>query len=121
MDSIHIGIIGDFDPALPVHALTNEAIEHASRRLGLAAGVQWLPTDESHDFGLFHGLWCSPGGPYKSLYGALRGVRVAREQRIPFLGTCAGFQHAALEYGRNVMGVKDATHTEYDPYASVLW
>ena len=28
------------------------------------------------------------------------------------LGTCAGFQHAVLEFARNVLGIKDAMHAE---------
>jgi CTP synthase (UTP-ammonia lyase) len=47
--------------------------------------------------------------------GALEGIRWARESRVPFLGTCAGFQHGVLEYARNVLGRKRAAHAEYDP------
>ena len=36
-----------------------------------------------------------------------------REQRLPFLGTCAGFQHGVLELARNVVGRRTATHAEY--------
>jgi CTP synthase (UTP-ammonia lyase) len=36
--------------------------------------------------------------------GALLAIRHARESAIPFLGTCGGFQHAVLEYARNVLG-----------------
>ena len=44
-------------------------------------------------------------------------IRWARVDREPFIGTCAGFQHAALEFARNVLGIKDAMHAEYDPDA----
>ncbi|HEX2954525.1 MAG TPA: CTP synthase, partial [Bacillota bacterium] len=37
------------------------------------------------------------------------------------LGTCGGFQHIVLEYARNVLGIKDAQHAEYDPSASSLF
>ena len=50
--------------------------------------------------------------------GALRAIRFARQQQRPFLGTCGGFQHAVLEYARNVLGWDDAEHGETSPEAA---
>jgi CTP synthase (UTP-ammonia lyase) len=66
----------------------------------------------------FSGFWIAAGSPYKSMVGALSAIRMAREQRIPLLGTCGGFQHIILEYARNVLGFADAEHEETDPQAS---
>jgi CTP synthase (UTP-ammonia lyase) len=49
--------------------------------------------------------------------GVLLAVRYAREHRQPFLGTCGGFQHAVIEYARNVLGMRDADHEESSPEA----
>jgi CTP synthase (UTP-ammonia lyase) len=48
--------------------------------------------------------------------------RWARERRVPFLGTCGGFQHAVLEFARNVAGIAGAAHGEIhpDPAAQVI-
>ena len=48
-------------------------------------------------------------------------IRYARENKVPCLGTCGGFQHMVIEYARNVLGFKDAQHAEYDPYATNLF
>ena len=40
-------------------------------------------------------------------------IRMAREQRIPFLGICFGHQLAAIEYARNVLGISNATSEEF--------
>jgi len=64
---------------------------------------------------------CAPWSPYKSLDGALRAIRFAREADVPLLGTCGGFQHVVIEYARNVLGFEDAQHAEYDPYTSELF
>jgi CTP synthase (UTP-ammonia lyase) len=53
--------------------------------------------------------------------GALSAIRMARERRIPLLGTCGGFQHILLEYARHVLGFPDAEHEESDPQASRLF
>jgi CTP synthase (UTP-ammonia lyase) len=59
-----------------------------------------------------------PGGPYASTKGALGAIRRARESGQPFLGTCAGFQHAVLEYARHVWQIPEAAHAELDPDAA---
>ncbi len=88
-----VGIIGDFDPKRPSHAATNEALNHAAKALGVVVRYSWLPTlalaDASSDTTLrqHDALWCSPCSPYRSMDGALRAVRFARENDWPFVGT----------------------------------
>ncbi len=118
MKTTRIGIIGDYNPDYPLHPATDDSIRHAAQALGQPVEIDWLATDLSHDYHNYQALWCSPGSPYSSLDGALAGIRYARENGVPFLGTCGGFQHAVLEFSRNVMGVADAAHAEYEPDAA---
>ena len=123
---ISIGVIGDFDPEFAPHPATDAALEHAAVALGVEVDVRWHPTEALAAADLAaalaqDALWCAPGSPYRSLDGALRGVRFARERDVPMLGTCGGFQHIVLEYARDVLGFADAQHAEYDPYASELF
>lgn len=39
-------------------------------------------------------------------------IKLAREENIPFLGICMGFQLMLIEFARNVLGIKDATSEE---------
>jgi CTP synthase (UTP-ammonia lyase) len=122
MTTIEIGIIGDYNPSNPTHIATDQGIGHAAGLFPThTVKAIWLPTDQRHPFDCFQGLICSPGSPYKSFQGVLRGIQCARENRIPFLGTCGGSQHLVLEYARNVMGIQEASHAESDPYASCLF
>ena len=116
-----IGIIGDYNPGNPTHVATTHGIQHAAEALGQPIEVVWLPTDQPHHFENFQGLLASPGSPYRSFTQALAGIRYARENNIPFLGTCGGFQHLMIEYARNVMGFADAEHAESSPDASCLF
>jgi CTP synthase (UTP-ammonia lyase) len=50
--------------------------------------------------------------------GALLAIRYAGENDVPFIGTCGGFQHAVIEYARNVLGWADAAHAETDPHTA---
>jgi CTP synthase (UTP-ammonia lyase) len=81
---------------------------------------EWVPTEEvtaPDRIDSFNGLWCVPASPYRSTAGALLAIRYARENRVPFLGTCGGFQHAVIEYAQNVLGWSDAAHAETTPQA----
>ena len=42
-------------------------------------------------------------------------IRYARENKVPFLGICFGLQLALVEYAQDVLGLKDANTTEFDP------
>jgi CTP synthase (UTP-ammonia lyase) len=123
---VRIGIIGDYNADFPPHRATDAAIQHAADHLGVTAAAEWLPTqllaDSPHvRLRQFDALWCAPGSPYRSMAGALQGIRFARVQQVPFIGTCGGFQHVVLEYARHVLGFADAAHAESDPDASTLF
>lgn len=68
----------------------------------------------------FDALWIAPGSPYQSMRGALEAITFARIHDLPLLGTCGGFQHVIIGFARNVAGIPDAAHAEYDPTASRL-
>lgn len=38
-------------------------------------------------------------------------IKWAREQKIPFLGICFGFQMAVVEWARNVCGFEGVPHS----------
>jgi CTP synthase (UTP-ammonia lyase) len=118
-----IVVVGDFDPRSSTHVATNRAIEHTVRKLNASLDFRWLTTPEAEhiDLDRVQGFWIAPGSPYKSLAGALRVIRFSRENMVPLLGTCGGFQHIILEFARNTLGIDDAAHAEYDPYASRLF
>lgn len=121
-----VGVIGDFQQDFPPHPATNSALEHAAAALGVELEVRWLDTPglleaTEKELAEYDALFCAPGSPYRSLQGALWAIRFAREFDWPLLGTCGGFQHIVIEYARNVLGVADAQHPEYDPYASELF
>jgi CTP synthase (UTP-ammonia lyase) len=113
-----IGIIGEHNPANVTHTATDSALA----RLG--AEARWIPTPSAEAgasvLAGYDGLMISPGGPYLSMDGALTAIRYARENDVPLLGTCAGFQHILLEYARDVLGIAGAAHAEVDPEAAEL-
>jgi len=115
---LHVALIGDYNPDVTAHQAIPVALQQAADTLGLTVHVRWLDTDALPvTLQGFDGFWCVPATPYRDTEAALRAIRFAREQRRPFLGTCGGFQHAVLEYARNVVGWADAEHGELAPDA----
>lgn len=120
MDAISVALIGDYDPQVTAHQAIPVALALVAEQLDRQVQFEWLATDQIHadtPLNRFDGFWCVPASPYKSEQGALRAIRFAREQQRPFLGTCGGFQHAVLEFSRNVLGWMDAEHGETSPNA----
>lgn len=114
---IRIALIGDYDPLVTAHQAIPIALDMAAKHADMDVQFKWLATNRIdirtlHDF---DGFWCVPASPYRDMDGALRAIRFAREQQRPFLGTCGGFQHAVLEFARNVLGWEDAEHGETHP------
>ena len=91
---IKVGIIGDFDPPKYLsHIATNDSLKHAGNALSATVNFEWLSTralaSQAGETTLrkFDALWCAPGSPYKSMEGALQGVRFARDSARPFFAT----------------------------------
>lgn len=61
------------------------------------------------------GLLVAPGFGHRGVEGKIVAVKYARENKLPFFGICLGMQMAVIEFGRNVLGLKDAHSTEMDP------
>jgi CTP synthase (UTP-ammonia lyase) len=113
-----IAIVGDHNPSYPTHQFTDEVFAY------LGVDTRWLPTpavgDDPKQLDNYDGVLISPGSPYVSMQGALAAIQYARENDVPLLGNCGGFQHVVIEYARNVLGVENAEHAETSPDADEL-
>ena len=118
--ALRVGPVGDRDANVPAHQAIPIALRLAADSLGVPLAFEWIATQTIEDSSSLHGfdgLWCVPASPYRSMDGALRANRFAREHSRAFLGTCGGFQHAIVEYARNALGWADAQHAETAPDA----
>ncbi|MBW5446898.1 hypothetical protein GE107_12590 [Cohnella sp. CFH 77786] len=121
---IRVGLIGDYKPEVKAHVAIPKAIELAANAISVPFEIEWLATPSleraaERKLREYHALWAVPATPYESMEGALNAIRFARERRIPFLGTCGGYQHMLIEYARNVLDLKLADHAESNPDAEL--
>ena len=114
-----IALVGDRSANVRAHARIPALIDALLRRDAIALDPYWIATADAAgcDLSRFDAIWLVPGSPYDSADGAIAAVRTARERRIPFLGTCGGFQYALLEFARDVCGLPAVENAEVTPEA----
>lgn len=114
-------MVGDYDAAVTAHRAIPRAIELAAQASEVCASFDWIATDaidSDAPLEAFDAIWVVPASPYRNMDGALRAIAFARTRGLPFLGTCAGFQHALIEHARSTLDWADADHAETSPNAA---
>ncbi|WP_281195176.1 CTP synthase [Halorubrum sp. F4] len=117
-DEIDVALVGKYaleDAYMSIH----EALKHAGIQTGTEVNVLWVDADETreeHEERLASAdAVVVPGGfGSRGTDGKIEAVRYARENDVPFLGLCLGFQMAVVEHARNVLGLEDAHSAEID-------
>ncbi len=115
---VDIALVGKYeleDAYLSVH----EALKHAGLEHGVDVNVEWVNAEEL-DAGHRERLEAAdgvvvPGGfGARGTEGKIEAIRHARENNVPYLGLCLGFQLAVVEYARSVLGLSTAHSAELD-------
>jgi CTP synthase (UTP-ammonia lyase) len=117
-----LALIGDYDEAVLAHRAIPHALDRSEALLDVTLSPTWIHTSTLREpiaeaLEEFRAIWVVPASPYANPDGVFSAIRYAREHGIPFLGTCGGFQHAVIEYARNVRGLANAEHEETAPDA----
>ena len=115
-----VALVGDRSPDVVSHTRVPLLLDALAERDRLVLDAYWIPSEDAEAAAAVRGfdaVWVLPGSPYRSEAGVLAAIRTAREEGIPVLGTCGGFQHALLEYARDVCGLTGVAHAENDPDA----
>ncbi|KAF8509053.1 CTP synthase N-terminus-domain-containing protein [Hysterangium stoloniferum] len=127
-DTVSIVLVGKYTALKDSYMSVIKSVEHAAFRCNRKLILQWVesqdlePETQEIDPVKYHDAWRAlvsakgilvPGGfGSRGIEGMILAIKWAREQHIPFLGICLGFQVAVIEWARNVCGLKDANSTE---------
>lgn len=118
LEQVTVGIVGDFDRNKHSHWATETSLFHAAAHVNVQVIPRWIATprlaegDVGAILSQFDAIWGAPGSPYASATGILRAIEFARQFDRVYLGTCAGFQYALIEFTRNVLGLSHADTAE---------
>ena len=118
---ITIGITGKYTSVRDSYASIINALEHAGIALGCKAEIKWIETtgitdeDAAGHLADVDGIIVPGGFGTRGAEGKIACIKYARQNNLPFLGICFGFQMAVIEFARNVCGLKNAHSTEIEP------
>lgn len=115
---ISIGLIGKYIELQDAYKSILESFVHAGAinecKVQIVNVHSETLTDDNvaEKLGGLDGLLVAPGFGMRGVEGKIVAVKYARENMLPFFGICLGMQMAAIEFARNVLGLKDANSTE---------
>ncbi|KAL6122222.1 hypothetical protein NUSPORA_00781 [Nucleospora cyclopteri] len=121
--SIKLGLITRYSPQSEAYYSLETALYCAAKEKGFSLELIRIDQtkyveNEQHFNKIIDGLngMVCPGG-FKSIgvEGKLKIIKYVRENKIPFLAICLGFQLAVIEFCQNVLDIKTATSAEFDP------
>src|SRR4051794_2705902 len=119
--SVTIAVTGKYTSLRDAYASIIKAGEHCSVHLGVNVNFKWIDTSTIDPANVVrrlndcHGIIVPGGFGVRGTEGKIECIRYARENKVPYLGLCLGFQMAVIEYARNVCSIKEANSTEFDP------
>ncbi|MFW6058987.1 MAG: CTP synthase [Phycisphaeraceae bacterium] len=122
--AMRLGITGKYAALRDAYASIDKAIEHAAAHLSTDIDVQWIDTTQVEPGKVDAALAgldavIVPGGfGVRGTESKIACVRYCRENHVPYLGICLGFQMAVIDYARHVCGLTGAASTEFDPDAA---
>lgn len=123
-DTININLVVKYGYADAYLSLI-EALKHAAYSINKNIKINWIDvrdiTGEEIVRLLRENAYAIliPGGfGVSGVENKIRALHYARTENIPCLGICYGMQLMAIEYARNVVGLRDATSEELDPQST---
>lgn len=114
---IKIALIGDRSDEVIAHRAIPKALQLVADKHNTEHRADWIHSTDIHlnNLSSYQGIWCVPASPYRDADKVINAIHLARESNTAFIGTCGGYQHAAIEFARNVLGYRDASSVEDNP------
>jgi CTP synthase len=121
-NEVRIALIGKYAGLTDSYVSMNEALRHGGAACKTQVCITYLEAEQLEqdpncvkDLKNFDGVFVPYGFGPRGTEGKIAAIKFARENNIPFLGICYGFQLAVIEFARNVCGLKDANSSEINP------
>ncbi|MGZ4850046.1 MAG: CTP synthase [Candidatus Bathyarchaeia archaeon] len=119
---VKIALVGKYAGLTDSYVSMTEALRHGGAANKAKVCISYLEAEKLEhepdcikDLANFDGVFVPYGFGPRGTEGKIAATRFARENDIPFLGICYGFQLAVIEFARNVCGLSEANSTEINP------
>jgi len=121
-NEVRVALIGKYAGLSDSYVSMSEALRHAGAANRARVCITYIEAEKLEqapeciaELKLFDGIFVPYGFGPRGTEGKISAIKFARENDMPFLGICYGFQLAVIEFGRNVCGLGDANSTEICP------
>jgi CTP synthase len=117
---ISIAVVGKYAEHRDAYKSIYESIDHAGIHHRAQVRIGRIQSEDIEREGPerllagYDGILVPGGFGERGIEGKVEAIRFARERGIPFFGICLGMQCAAIEFGRNVVGLTDAHSSEFN-------
>jgi len=122
---VKIGLVGKYAGLVDSYVSMNEALRHGGAACKTRVCISYIEAEKFEQnpkeikiLRDLDGIFVPYGFGPRGTEGKIMAIKFARENNIPFLGICYGFQLAVIEFARNVCGLKEASSTEINPNSS---
>ena len=126
-NEVKIALIGKYAGLTDSYVSMNEALHHGGAECKTRVCITFVEAEKFEnqpncieDLKAFDGVFVPYGFGPRGTEGKIAAIKFARENDIPFLGICLGFQLAVIEFARNVCGLKEANSSEINQSSSHL-
>lgn len=117
---VEIALVGKYISLHDSYLSVTEALKAAGYAKQLKVNIRWVDaslceTANSAETVLegVDGVLIPGGFGARGVDGKIGALHFARTKSVPLLGICLGLQCAVIEYARNVLGIRDASSTEF--------
>ncbi len=123
-DSVNIALVGKYVALHDAYISVSSSLVYAGYKNNTNINITWIDSEKLESlneeeikstFKNIDGIIVPGGFGSRGTDGMKIAIRYARENNIPYLGLCLGMQMATIEYANDVLKLKGANTTEFDP------
>ena len=118
---VTIALVGKYTGLKDSYLSHLKAMEHTGAALQAKVHIKWVEAEDIEEgkmersLGDVDGILIPGGFGHRGTDGKIFAAGYARENGVPFLGICLGFQTAVIDFARGALGMDDANSSEMDP------
>jgi len=118
--AVKVALVGKYVELQDAYMSVREALKHAALQLGVEVEIEWVHSADLErgkhldTIRQVHGILVPGGFGSRGIEGKIEAARIARTEKIPFLGLCLGMQLMVVEFGRYLLGDETVNSTEFD-------